>query len=236
VDNPIKFIDPDGMGIDDFFNRQGEYQYSTPEGNNIYIQDNGEDKRLTDYNYSESNAENREMLSNVATHYAEEAGLDGKVSVYDYNGTGPFASINPSTGQGKIVVDNNGNVNKEANFTGNMISSFEHEEGHKGDPGAATAMGELRAIIKQANDPSFSKEGNDPKATTETFRQAIGSYAAWNLNKGLANQSITSAQAAEVITTLNASPLGYYISLMYDNQSHSVISLNLIQGIICTTK
>ena len=170
------------------------------------------------------------MLSNVATHYAQEAGLEGKVSIYDYIGTGPLASLNTETGQAKIVVDNNGNVNEAANYTGNMISSFEHEEGHKGDPLAATAMGEIRAITKQVNDPSFTKEGNDPKATTASFRQSAGSYAAHNLNKGLANKTITSSQATGVINSLNASPLGKYCILFYDNKLNSVMSSNLLEG------
>jgi RHS repeat-associated protein len=52
MNNPIRLIDPDGRSStspDDYFNRQGQYTHSTSEGNNIVIQDNEVDSKLTDY-------------------------------------------------------------------------------------------------------------------------------------------------------------------------------------------
>jgi hypothetical protein len=118
-----------------------------------------------------------------------------------------LATIDPKTGKPEIIVGKDGSLNKEANFTGNMISTFVHEKGHKGDKKAATPMGEIRAITKQVNDPSFSKSGNDPNATTLSFRQSIGRYAAGNLNKGLETGSIKPAQVNTIINQLNKSPL-----------------------------
>jgi len=126
----MRFIDPDGMWIDDFFNRQGQYTHSTSEGNNIVIQDNGVNSKLTDYNYSSNNTENREMLANVATHYAQEAGLEKSASVITNKVSDPIASVDTKTGKPNIIVSKSGELNKEANFTGNLISSFVHEKGH----------------------------------------------------------------------------------------------------------
>jgi hypothetical protein len=162
------------------------------------------------------------MLTNVATHYAQEAGSKQSASILDYKTTGPLAAT--SNGQSMIVVDNNGKINKEAGFTGNMISSFVHEEGHKNGL-AGTALGEIKAITKQVNDPSFIKDGNDPKATTPSFRQAIGAYAASNLNKGLGNKTITTTQATGIINKLNASPLGRSCELFYAGKLNPVISI-----------
>jgi hypothetical protein len=214
------------MEIDDYFNKQGNFLYSTAEGNNIIIKDKGEIKKLTEYSYSTSNVGNREMLTNVATHYAKEAGFEQDVSITDVNRSdNPLATVNPKTGEPKIVV-NKGGVNQEANFTGNMISSFVHEKSHVGDPFAGTPMGEIRAITSQVTDPSFMKEGSDPNATTSSYRQSIGRYAETKLNEGLSSSTqsikISPYQANNAVNSLNSTPLTNSCILYFDNRVNRV--------------
>lgn len=69
--NPVKFIDPTGM--DDIFDKNGNFIKDTGKGSLVLIQDGGQTKLLSSYDYSESNTNNRNMLAKVSTYYLRKS-------------------------------------------------------------------------------------------------------------------------------------------------------------------
>jgi RHS repeat-associated protein len=74
ADNPIRYIDVDGMYFDDFFNKKGQFvNHTDTKTNNIYVETSGGNKLLTEVDLSTKS--NRQAVANVVGHYAKEVGI-----------------------------------------------------------------------------------------------------------------------------------------------------------------
>jgi RHS repeat-associated protein len=74
ADNPIRYIDVDGMYFDDFFNSKGQFiKHTNTLTNNIYVQTANGNKLLSQIPLN--NMGNRQVVANVVGHYAKEVGI-----------------------------------------------------------------------------------------------------------------------------------------------------------------
>ena len=171
----MNYIDPDGK--DDYFDKYGNFQYrDNKETDYIMVQlDNGEYQNLIEFDYSDDQIDNRKMLSNIATYYMNEAGIDGECRVktlsqkeYEKYGEG-FASVNPKTLLASIRVFD-GRVSANANTASNLINAFVHEDVHVGGDN-----NEIHAILQQMRHRSWG-------TATSTFKFGIIGYAITKLN------------------------------------------------------
>jgi len=191
-DNSINRIDPDGK--DDYFDSKGNFvRHIDTRINNILIISGKSSKSLTSYNYSSKNAANRSMLSAVVTYYANKAVIMQKVGVVDVN-TSKVGDAMASTNSTNLhlsinVSQETGKINREAGNADNVTNSFVHEGNHIDNPNLmGTPEGELKAIQAQGLDPSFAN-------TTSSFKGAVVSYAAKNLNLEIQYQSSPNVQS-----------------------------------------
>jgi hypothetical protein len=118
--NPMYFVDPDGMQAtppDDHFNSKGQYMYTDKKStNNIVVHSSnfsGGQAQLKDIKFN--GQKGYEVVSNIATHYAKEAGVDlgkvhnGKISVAD----GIITDTSGNLAKGVIKTYNDGNLTKQ---------------------------------------------------------------------------------------------------------------------------
>ena len=162
--NPIRYIDPDGR--DDIFNARGIFlRHSGNPTDNVMIEGaDGNLMRITSFNFSRGQDANREMLSNVATHYAGLVGIDQQIGVLDVSRAGAFASTDRDTRQISISI-HEGQINQHAETGNNFMNTLVHEGVHKGGD-----FSELNAIRAQTGHSTW---GN----TTEGFKMGIAGYA-----------------------------------------------------------
>lgn len=215
--NPVNMTDPDGR--DDRFNQQGRFIEHIDNGTNniVALNHKGEFQNITDFDYSEGQAANRKMLSNIGGHYANSIGIaQTELGLYDYDIEGPFAYTDRATKQVGLVIVG-GKLNYLANDSYNMTSSLVHEKDHTVNPAMGTAKGEIDAIIVEIMHPAFTK-------TTLAFKQAIVSYATDNLRKELQNNSFKGL-VPDQVSTLNRLISG--IGTIEYNSSLNSVSYNL---------
>jgi RHS repeat-associated protein len=221
--NPLRFIDPDGMLVDDFFDKNGNFQGRSSSGNDIYIETNSGYENITNLDYC--NQDNRDALSNIATFYGEnEVGGVGTVAVTRLNSEGEksnaMAFYSTKEDQVSVGYNSDGKINKQAGNSANLSNSLVHEKEHKDNPNSRGGnVGETYAIEKQVNHKSFEN-------TTGEFKMSIVSYASASLNKAI-DKGASSGTVNNRIEVLNSSPLLSVGFLNYDRTTNKV-SFNLM--------
>ena len=113
-----------------------------------------------------------------------------------------------------IAVDQNGNVNPEANNIYNMENSYVHEKVNEDDPTSRFAFNKTKAISKQATHNSFFD-------TSEGFQYAIGDHAVNKINEALTNEEIISSQAQQAVKQLNSTYLNFSVTLSFDTKANT---------------
>jgi len=127
--NPLRYNDPTGMAPedvlppDDHFNSKGQFMYSDNKTtNNIIVHsDNFKNGQAELKNIKFNGQGGYAIVSNIATHYAKEAGVDmskvhnGKISVAN----GIITDNEGGIAKGKIETYNDGNLTKMGYGTGN---------------------------------------------------------------------------------------------------------------------
>ena len=201
--NPIRFIDPDGMVVDDYFNELGEYLGSdNAETDNIRVIDQVVWDANKEYDNHEETIDHE--LGNELSSAPSESDLseEASVNIYDhYNPTEyetvAFENETGSMGmrtdhankQIKIRIEGNKKAKVSDHFN-EIINLFAHEEYHVNDFEKSSveklrttpqAFKEIHAVEAQENHPSWKK-------TRDSFKKAVKSYKQqflkeWGLDK-----------------------------------------------------
>ena len=151
--NPVKFIDPTGM--DDIFDKNGNFIKDTGKGSLVLIQDGGQTKLLSSYDYSESNTNNRNMLAKVSTYYLRKSDKEPfEIKLSNNDPLAPEGAVfSNTTGTGTYNVElSNGKINKSLDNKYIFESMTFHESRHRYDSRTwGGGIGEVEAIIMQTS-------------------------------------------------------------------------------------
>jgi hypothetical protein len=231
----MRFIDPDGMKADDhFFDSKGEYLGSTEIGNDIRIVNEGatfeeaatdpsSSMLLTEKNYSKNNVSNVQILSKIATYYANKVGIDQKIEVGYPGKAGGFAYTELQSDQIFMMVDDNGKINEKASDANNLMNSLEHEDGHVKDHSTAKPLAHAMLSVKQMGFDSF-------KGTTQAFKAVVPSYIMTNLNEAI-DKGITLDKVQNVIDLANKYTPQTGYELFINEQTHKVEQIGVLGSI-----
>ncbi|HEX8657955.1 MAG TPA: RHS repeat-associated core domain-containing protein, partial [Hymenobacter sp.] len=179
-DNPLRFLDADGMAPNDTFDRQGKPVKSTPKGDEVLVQNsNGSTQPLS--KAFKGGANDVRMLRNITMHYANQVGVK--------NGT--RVGVGQSTTKGVVAFFNGSDNSIKVNASGNKINSaldnansfrsvLEHEkihqdnfeEGIEDDKGTAHADVYIKQMKSQnfRSSPKPFREGTVGGMIKEIFR------------------------------------------------------------------
>jgi RHS repeat-associated protein len=176
--NPVNFVDPDGR--DDHFDQYGNFQYrDDKETDYIMVQlENGAYQNLVEFDYSEDQTDNRNMLSNVASHYAQQVGFNQTIDVCDKEFNDAMAATEKMSDFPQVyIIVANGKLSPKASTSNNIMNTFVHEEEHV-EKRIYNAMAEVFAIIRQMSHPTWFK-------TTDGFQMGIVGYLLENANEAI---------------------------------------------------
>ena len=177
--NPIVRIDPDGC--EDFFDEQGLFiEHLDNDNDNITIRCiDGTTKGICDFNYSEDQTANLDMLSNICAYYlckADVGVLQEKIPI-KYFIINNALCTNKSSGIIQILVDQfNGTIDDIWQTASNLENALVHESEHK----KGYTEDEYHSLQAQINHSSWDK-------TTERYKLGIGYYIAKEAQRLLKN-------------------------------------------------
>ena len=157
------------------YNELGEYLEHIDNGTDYVMvrRNNGEVQNLVSFSYSPDNVNNRNMLSNVASYYAQKVGLNQNIDVLD-NPKGGESAMFATIARHVSMVVNNGSINSDANTSNNIMNALVHEYDHV-KKGTSGAIAEIEAIAKAVTHQTWVN-------TTESYKQATMQYLVDNAN------------------------------------------------------
>ena len=203
MNNPVYFIDPDGRETTDhFFDKQGNYIGSTSVGNAIKVVDAGvtfeqaattaKSTLIADFDYSQP--ENKQMLGNIMTHFAPQAGVFDDIKVGETKREGGFLY---TKGGGIYMNTFKGRIDAQANDANNIINSIGHEKLHVENPKTSETLAHARVSIAQMGYDSFEN-------TTDEFKSGVPGYIQFLLNDALdKGESISTKSLESIIDATN---------------------------------
>ena len=181
-DNPIRFIDPDGMRpTDDYFDKNGRFlRHTNTKTNTIYVQ-GGDGKNVTLSQVPTNNMGSRQVIANVVGYYAKEVGITGVAGVanHDSKNSSESLAFTKSENNGVYVNAKGGGINAKLDDANNLKNVLVHEKGHVDDNNAGVTsnlFNHLEVYASQMSDPSFGK------ATTDFQNGIVASFSNYIMN------------------------------------------------------
>jgi len=191
VDNPMRFIDPDGRLIDDYFNRKGEYlgsDESTTDNIQIIGQSSWDFNKTVNGNSVESiphdkgavysdnitdvSLSNKAVIS-IINHYdnqIKDISKSPNVEIRTEYSTDKRELMSAERGISKINVNvREGKISSFLKTASNIVNSLVHEHAHLNGEKLSEKSDELRSIKAQKNHSSFKK-------TTSEYKELINRY------------------------------------------------------------
>ena len=195
--NPVKYIDPNGLLVDDYFNHDGQY-LGTDNASTDFVQiidqddwDANATDGVIDHDKGSALSSNitetvlsDKAVSNVVNHYNEQLNssdgvIDVKVKTGQIDATMQHESakgfsIGPVsvTTQKAVIRTNvvNGKIDPSLNTASNLTNALVHERDHHSFKGSIYPSDrELHAIETQKEHPSYKK-------TTKEFKERLNYY------------------------------------------------------------
>jgi hypothetical protein len=227
--NPIIYIDP--KGDDDFFDLNGKYIGSTPEGSAIRVITTGVDiliaardvhtntKLLTDFRYCPEDLGNRNMLKNIATFYGVKVGVHGKVGATEENKgmmhTSTIDEKNPL--KNKVYISIKSETGQIDELLSNLYvfqNVLVHEKKHQEDAKTWKPLDHVDAIFASINHQTFAETSKEYKTS-----QAI--YFVLLLNEAI-NKRSSDNDILKKVEIINKTSLGKLYFFEYNEQSKQV--------------
>lgn len=230
-DNPVRFIDPDGMRpTDDYFDKNGRFvKHTNTKTNNIYVQTDKGNQLLTAVDLNKT--ENRKAVANVVGHYAKEVGIrtadeGGKGATgLKVNPKGETSEKNPAFTEGdNIWVNKNGNkINSDLFDANNLRSTLVHEKDHKDKGHGFTETDNLEhanVYLAQVSDKNFL-------SGTEDFQNGILQSMTNYLSDAIIKDDYSDKNIQDVIKQVNTAIKGTGYQMTFQRKSMQSEAFNI---------
>jgi RHS repeat-associated protein len=230
-DNPIRFIDKDGMvPYDHIFNKNGVLIQDTKKGNNILVQTDNGNISLSEFIKTAADGDLLQLvkrggaIGNILTHYGTQVGVEGSVGL-GFGGTQTPSSESMAFTEGAKVSVNvrGGSINQKLNNFNNLLSVLKHERLHqidnKNPQNEVTYASHANVYLKQVGDKTFAS------TTTEFKLGIIGSFSEYLLNDYASQEGASASNINSLISSFNNLKNGFTLTF---NEHPAIYALSTI--------
>jgi RHS repeat-associated protein len=227
-DNPIRFIDKDGMvPYDHIFNKNGVLIQDTKKGNNILIQTEKGNISLPEFIKTAADGDLLQVvkkggaIGNILTYYGTQVGVEGNVGL----GLGGSSSLSMAYTQGaKVYVSlREGKINEKLNNFNNLLSVLKHERFHqidnKNGQNEVTYASHANVYLKQFGDKTFAS------TETEFKLSMLASFSDYLLNDYASQEGASASNINSLISSFNNLKTGFTLTF---NEHPAIYALSTI--------